>query len=109
MTRLISHYEQSFGYSEEEEAERLKNTYGWSRACQLAEVFEKTDCRVYRAFWFRVQALLAESPHDIPVTPMKRDPERQLVGNPNRIKVAGVSVTRAEFLRWLSNKGTAQA
>lgn len=109
MTRLISQYEASFGVSEEEEAERLYNTYRWERACKLAQVFESTSPSVYRAFWFRVAVLLAEKPDCIGPLPKEREGIMPVVKGVRSVTIHGVRVTRAEFLRWISRKDSFKA
>lgn len=105
MTRLISQYEASFGVTEEEEADRLYYTYGWTRACKLVQVFESTSQKVYRAFWFRVGVLLSEKPDCVGPLPKEREPVTLPITGRLTINVAGIKVTRTEFLRWLQSKG----
>jgi hypothetical protein len=107
-TRLISHYEQSFGVSEDDEARRLRGCYGWFRACQLAEVFEATVAPCYRAFWFRVGCLLAET-DDMPIPPKEREDSVKAIKGPITLTVGGVEVTRADFYTWLNSKPLAKA
>lgn len=106
MTRLISQYEASFHVTEPEEADRLYYTYGWVRSCQLVQVIEATCPRPYRAFWFRVACLLAEKPDGSGLLPKEREVSAQPVVGRLSINVAGIKVTRAEFLRWLQSKGS---
>lgn len=113
MTRLISQYEASFGISEEDEADRLRALYGWQRACTLANVFENTCPRVYRAFWFRVQFLLAgQNDGVIPATLRKeREQPRPLPVPPKAlyVDVDGVKISRADFLRFFKQRKLAKA
>lgn len=106
MSRLISQYEVSFGVNEEEEASRLYCTHGWVRACQLVQVFETTSCRPYRAFWFRVACILADKPDGLGLLPKEREVSAQPTKGVLSINVAGIKVTRAQFLRWLQSKGS---
>lgn len=106
MTRLISQFEVSFGVNEEEEADRLYYTYGWVRACTLVQVFEATSQRVYRAFWFRVGVLLSEKPDCVGPLPKEREAKSIPITGHKSVTVAGIKVTRAEFLRWLASKGS---
>lgn len=104
MTRLISQYEASFGVTEEEEADRLYYSYGWIRACKLVQVFEGTVPRPYKAFWFRVGVLLSEKPDCIGPLPKEREAYVPPVTGRLSVHVAGITVSRAEFMRWLSEK-----
>lgn len=109
MTRLISQYEVSFGVSEEEEADRLYNTWGWVRACRLVQVFEATSARPYRAFWFRVGVLLSEKPDCIGPLPKERELSAPIVTGRKTVTIQGIKVTRAEFLRWIASKDSFKA
>jgi hypothetical protein len=109
MTRLISQFEASFGVSEDEEADRLYNTYGWVRACKLVQVFESTSQRVYKAFWFRVGVLLSEKPDCIGPLPKERELSTPEVKGKKTVTVQGIKVTRAEFLRWIASKDSFKA
>lgn len=109
MTRLISQYEASFGVTEEDEADRLYNTYGWVRACKLVQVFESTLPHVYKAFWFRVGVLLSEKPDCIGPLPKEREVAAPPVRGVKSVTVHGIKVTRAEFLRWIARKDSFKA
>lgn len=109
MTRLISQFEASFGVTEEEECDRLYHTYGWVRACKLVQVFEATLPRPYRAFWFRVGVLLSEKPDCIGPLPKEREASVPPVKGVKSVTVAGIKVTRAEFLRWILKKDSFKA
>ncbi len=106
MTRLISQYESSFGVSEEDEAVRMRAEYGWQRACTLAHVFEETACGPHKAFWFRVQCLLAAQNDGVLPASIKKEREAQRPPRAHRltVNVNGCMISRTEFMTWLRSK-----
>lgn len=77
MRRLISQYEQAFKVREDDEAARLKASWGLARAAQLAEVFYKTAPLPLRAFWFRVGFILSQE--KVPAENLRAAPGRERV------------------------------
>lgn len=70
----VSHFEQSWGVSEEAEASRLRFAYGLQRAGNLATLFEgRSSPAPFRAFWFRVGYLLSQMVDDAPTPPKERN------------------------------------
>ncbi len=122
--KLISQFELMYNVTEEDEAFRLRVSYGLQRAGHVTDILAgKTTPAPLRAFWWRVGYLLSQMRNDAPPPPKEHEGIRIVVAATEPIPLTveipaptpeapegKLRITKQEFRAWIKRpqdyKGT---